>query len=216
MSAPFGVRNIPIPVGGEAPNRPATWQDATTRYDMVGAALGYVADQAELDAITDPVVGMLVYRWDDEITYRYNGSAWKAWESGWIAIAAPTVTNFNIGTLGNASSTHFYRYQNGRVTQRGVMILGTSGQSVPGAVSVGLQVAGAALPAGATAIPVSGNVYAIDTGAALYVGSALRTTSVVQFWAQNSGQLTSQYATAVPFAFGAGDMAGYEITYDPA
>lgn len=45
------------------------------------------------------------YQIDTGVTYRWNGSAWKAWESDWITYTS-TLTNVTIGT-----GTQLFRYQ---------------------------------------------------------------------------------------------------------
>jgi hypothetical protein len=80
------------------------------------------ADATARDAeITAPVLGMKAVLTSDEITYRYNGSTWKAWESDWTTY---TTTLANI-TIGTGTQAFRYRYVQGSVEVEGQISFST-------------------------------------------------------------------------------------------
>ncbi len=124
------------------------WADATARGAQAGMATGDTG-----------------YQVDTAVVYRYNGSAWKAWESDWTSYVA-TLVNFTIGTGGSALNSTDYKWDLGRLRIRYRLYLGTSGQSVGTGVTVTTPVT---LRAPSTAnhnVLADGTLF--DTGVATY------------------------------------------------
>ncbi|MCB2412461.1 hypothetical protein LGT39_06305 [Demequina sp. TTPB684] len=88
------------------------------------------ADDAERGAATGMVAGDLGFQVDTKITWRHNGTAWKGWESDWIAYTA-TLTGFAVGTGGSALAETKYRFEQGRVRVDFKFIFGTTGATFP-------------------------------------------------------------------------------------
>lgn len=113
-----------------------------------GGAYNYVwADAAARAAETGMIAGEKGYQTDTKIVYRYDGSAWKAWESDWTTYT-PTMTNYTVGTGGSVKNVWEWKYELGLVHVRFRTVLGSSGFSVApssSVVSFALPVAMAAL-----------------------------------------------------------------------
>lgn len=105
-------------------------------------------------------------RTDNKITYRYNGTAWKAWESDWIS-HTPTWTGF---TPGNGTVTAYYRLNAGRVNMTGHVVLGST-SSVTAAVKIAPAVSMDTSYYGSIIEPL-GTVGIRDVGTSLYSGEA--------------------------------------------
>ena len=84
------------------------------------------ANAAALAAITGMVIDNRAYQVDTGITYRYNGSAWKAWESDWITYTA-TLAGFAVGTLGSPVAETIWQYRGGLVQLNWRFVFGTNG-----------------------------------------------------------------------------------------
>jgi hypothetical protein len=105
------------------------WADATARGAQAGMITG---DEG--------------YQVDVGITYRYNGSAWKSWESDWITYT-PTLTTSG-GTLGSASGTGRYKYVAGAILLKltaTVTTVGTASGSVLATLPVTAATSGGAI-----------------------------------------------------------------------
>lgn len=178
------------------------WANATARGAATGAAAG---DKG--------------YQVDTGITFRYNGSAWKEWESDWTSYV-PTLTNFTIGTGGVASNTAQWRYFGGRVQVRGVAKLGTSGASVSGTINITLPVNRTALNHNWQGFKGNATFYDDNTGVN-YIGFVVANTNSVTgvtllaSGASPVGIRTPASATA-PFTWAAADAITYDFEYDPA
>lgn len=167
------------------------------------------ADATARDAqLTSPVLGDLVVLTSDEITYRYNGSAWKAWSSDWITWAtAPT--NLTVGTGGSASTSQRYKWINGKPFFECKYILGTSGFAVGTNPTLNLPIA-LVLPTPNLPVLVSeGSIYDTSAVATSYMKARLDTTTTVRL---NSftGTMVGITATA-PITFAAGDQIAIEF-----
>jgi hypothetical protein len=175
---------------------------------------------ARTAAIPAPVLGMKAVLTSDEITYRYNGSAWKGWESNWTSYT-PTLTGWAIGTGGVAALTGHYRYAQGRVQVRVSLFLGTSGASVTGnPARISLPVSSTALQTSPQIVPIGGGSL-FDTSAAtayratIYQQTSAGVTDIVVGYAGTVDVLTA-ITGAGPFTWAAGDSARVEAEYDPA
>ena len=151
---------------------------------------------------------------DTGITYRYNGSAWDPWESGWITWAtAPT--NLTVGTGGSAASVQRYKWIGGRLWFAYSYTLGSSGASMGTTptinlpISVALTVAGGALATGDGAIrDVSG------PSTPAFVRALVNTATTAQLLTY-TGTTASITATA-PMTWAAGDILAGGFWADPA
>jgi len=90
-------------------------------------------DQVKANIAALPIsgnwLGRRIIANDTKIVYRWNGAAWKAWESGWITYTA-ALTNLTVGTGGSALAVTKYRYVGGEVEVDLLFVLGTSGSGV--------------------------------------------------------------------------------------
>lgn len=187
--------------------------------EAVSAVLGrpqQVANGTALAAMTGMIAGDRARRADNGIIYRYSGSAWVAWESEWISYT-PTWTNLVVGTGGDAANTAAYKYTNGKVNVEGVVVFGSTGASVSGAVSF-------TLPVTATTRPFTNTFY--RAASTLFDASAPATnearvrangtsTNSASILAVVSGTPANLSAT-IPWTWAAGDSIHYEFEYRPA
>lgn len=129
----------------------------------------------------------------DQITYRWNGSAWRAWESDWITYT-PTLTGI---TLGTGPTTQFrYKYVNGDVWVDFSIRLGTGGaftaqptMTLP-VTATALRYAAMTHPGIASAANAALNIFPI----AVLANSS--STTVVTFWSTTTGAYTAVSPTA--------------------
>jgi hypothetical protein len=107
----------------------------TYQYTALQGGRIRVRTATDLTALTAFETDQRAIAWDTGIIYRWNGSAWKAWESDWIAYGA-TLTNFNIGTGGAALNSTDFKWDAGRLRVRFRLYLGSSGATVGSQVVV--------------------------------------------------------------------------------
>lgn len=212
--------NIAYPVVGDAisPLHPVFGALATSVHNAMNSlgrdAGGYrVASAAARDAIfTSPVIGNTVFRTDTNLTERYNGSAWKPWDSDWIAYTPSSSTI----TAGAGTTVTRYRYENGRIRCHIRYTIG-SGGNITGTLSVALPVTRAALSHAYEMSSEIGNVY--DTSLTTnyivtVIANATSTTQVV--FGYGTPNITAFVTSAVPFTLAAGDVYEANFLYDPA
>jgi len=178
-----------------------------------------VADNAELAALASTYTlseGLdFARRDDDKITYRYNGSAWKAWESDWITYP-PTLSNIAVGTGGSAASVHVYKYLAGDVRLKACLVLGSSGASVSGIPTITLPVNHAPVQG---QFEYVGAATLLDSPGSPYIGSVLMdaaNVAAVRIYPVHSGVVGSAVSSTVPFTWAAADSITYDVTYRPA
>jgi hypothetical protein len=153
----------------------------------------------------------------DGITYKWNGTVWKAWGSDWISYT-PTLSGVAIGTGGAAANTASYRYIDGQVKVRGVITLGSSGASVSGTIDVTLPSTATALRHPYQTYAGSGTLYDTSAGVNYYSFVAAANASVTDiniFFVGASG-VRGGTTASTPFVWAAGDSISYDFTYDPA
>lgn len=178
----------------------------------------------EMNAWT-PMKGQRALDLSSDIEYRYNGTAWKPWESDWITytttLSAVSGT-FAVGTGGSAAQVSRYRYEQGRVRVSFRLVFGTSGSSMGTAPKLTLPLAAVAPPHSNAAYvggSLGGTIFDSSSGVArlLTVFSDDTSTTVVRlFYLDNvAGLLGSPTATA-PWTWAAGDALQGEFVYDPA
>lgn len=149
------------------------------------------------------------------ITYRHNGTAWKAWESDWITYA-PALTNMTLGTGG--VSTWAYKYVSGDIRVKGSVKFGTGGGAT-GAVGIAVDLP-VAQPVGTHAFEVmQGNGVLYDDSAAtpylVGIGRDAAATTRFRFYPHNSGAVTTAIGATVPFTWAINDAISAEFIYRP-
>lgn len=173
------------------------------------------ADSTARNAQTGMVAGDLGYQTDTGVVYRYDGSAWKAWESDWITWATPP-TNLTIGTGGSAAMVQRYRWVAGRLSFQYSYTLGTSGFSV-GNIVINLPFPVFQAVVRFPQLVGSGTLYDASTTNVSYTGfPRLNGTEpdkvVIGIYA---GTYTTINSTT-PWTWAAGDVIGGEFWADPA
>ena len=204
----------------------AKWYDTTlsAEYRRVAGAWAVVvsgiptydwANAAARTAQTGMLGGYRGYQRDTGVTYRYDGAAWKAWESPWIAwTTAPT--GITVGTGGAASSLQQYKYVAGRLCFEYKFILGSSGQSVGTAPYLTVPM-NLILPAPRYAtLPGDGSCLDSDTSTADYTKARINATTANQVLISKYAGTYSNITATVPWTWAAGDTLGGEFWADPA
>lgn len=177
------------------------------------AILGFrAANATAMNALAGMAAGDRCYRTDNGITYRYNGAAWKRWESDWITYT-PTLDGFTIGTLGSATSSVQYRFDSGRIRLKWRFVFGTSGAGYP--ASPGFRMPGSGDPGGTVQLvtPLFANELldsritfndsgSISKGLAKYTNAS--DVDRIQFVSETAGG-TATISSVSPFTWGAGD-----------
>lgn len=156
------------------------------------------------------------------IIYRWNGSAWKAWESEWIDYSGTvTVTNWVSGSGTGAAKTFSYRYVNGRVRVKWYLGFGTTGASVTTSfVTFTLPVAASTPPHSEFNYPGTAEIW--DNSPAVLrvncgvVSNGTSTTVVRIYTTTLSGNGYDFVAPAVPITWAVSDAVHGEFEYDPA
>ena len=110
----FIIAVINVPITGSAPT--VTW---VAQYAVAAGATIPYTTQALMNAAPGSWVGQRAEVYADStagnnMTYRWNGSAWKAWDSDWITYT-PSLSATS-GGFGSAAATGFYKYSAGAVT----------------------------------------------------------------------------------------------------
>lgn len=134
---------------------------------------------------------------------------WTTW--------SPTVANFTVGTGGNAGVTARYAAFGQTVICTVVGVLGTSGMSVGGSVTITLPLTATSLPAGVTRLPVGDCIFG-DAGVLAYDGMVEKTsTTEVRLQAKStpSSFLTlGNISSTVPFTWAASDWFTASWVYE--
>lgn len=148
------------------------------------------------------------------VTYRWNGSSWKQWESDWISWAtAPT--NLTVGTGGSASSTQRYKWINGRPRFDYMYVFGTTGASMGTSptlnlpISISMPVVGSLLEASDGGIR---DVSVPSTPAYTRLAVQSATTATIVTYTGTTASITS----TAPITWAAGDILAGGFWADPA
>lgn len=175
------------------------------------------ADSAALNAIAGMRLGDKALQVDTAVVYRYNGSAWKAWESDWTAYT-PTLTGFTVGTGGSAANVAAYRYVAGRILIRGYAKLGSSGASVSGTISVSIPVNRTALNHAYQAYKGIATMFddSATTNYLAFPAANNASVSAVSLFNSGTNGLRVGSTNIVPFTWAAADAISYDFEYDPA
>ena len=145
------------------------------------------------------------------VTYRYSGSAWVAWSSGWITYT-PTLTNITLGT--GSSVVGKYQYVKGDIDRSVEIVLGTGGS-----VGTDPTVTFPVLPAtpNPTNRPYAGTILfqdastlAVVSGTAIFLSPVLR----LLYFSGSPSSGTGITSTA-PFTWAVGDFIMIRDQYTP-
>lgn len=193
------------------------------------AILGFrAANSTAMGALAGMSAGDMCYRTDNGITYRYNGAAWKRWDSDWIDYTA-TLTNITIGTGGAATRSTQYKFLSGRVKVRWRLLFGSTGAAYPSSTGPLIGLPGSGDPGGAVTlrapllanevIPTSGGTI-FDSGVSVNLGhvrySGTDTDKFGLLAHAGTAGGTSTITTTNPVTFGAGDGFAGEMEADIA
>jgi hypothetical protein len=215
LAAATGMEADDIALVDTIPGAWFKYDGSTAAWKMYGTPR--FADATARDAaITSPTLGMRCVLTSDEVTYRYNGSGWKAWESGWISFT-PTLSNIAVGTGGSASSSCRYRYVGGQVEAEYKLVLGTSGASVGSTPTATLPVTAEALTHTLMVLDGLGSMFD-SSGSDLRVAfMQLTSTTVARFaYITPSGIGFTIPTASLPWTWAAGDAIHMTIRYTPA
>jgi hypothetical protein len=175
----------------------------------------YADAAARTTAIPSPVLGMRSVLTSTEITYRYNGSAWKEWDSDWITWTT-TPTGITIGTGGSASTLQRYKYITGRCLFYYKFTLGTSGASVGTAPYLTLPFSLVPPTTRYATLPGDGSTWDSSANSQNYTKARINDTTANQaLLSTYTGTYANITATA-PWTWAAGDQLGGEFWGDPA
>lgn len=206
------LARITVAAGATATNGAGVTITQTAPFTTVDGGMLVRRSTTECDAISSPAEGLLCYVLADKITYRRNASAWRPWDSDWIAYA-PTLTNVVLGT--GAATEYRYRYVGGVVEVDFFIRLGTGGSfsgsptmTLPGN-AVALRHNNMTYDGVASATNAAGNIYPISVLA--------NTTAVgsVWFWTTTSGAYAQVTAT-VPHTWALNSAIQGKFRFVPA
>lgn len=119
------LATVLVPAGTTATNSGTTITQ-TAPYTTSDGGVVVARTTTERDAYTPAAADTKAKCWvvADGVTYRWNGSAWKGWESDWISYTA--TLGFTIGTGGSVVNSTRYRWVGGVVEIEFRFVLGTS------------------------------------------------------------------------------------------
>lgn len=207
----FVIANINVPIsGGGSPT--VTW---VAPYTVAAGAHRLAPDFATLNLTAGGYVGEKGRSLADGITYRWNGAAWKPWESDWIGYS-PTLTNVAVGA---GSLFGQYKFIAGDLKVEGRGILG-AGFSVTGTPTLTHPASYSISTNQQNASYVLGEVDVLRPGTIEYPGRVLynNTTSAV-FNAVNAAGTYGSFAnlsSTVPLTFAAADVLAWKYDFTPA
>lgn len=167
-------------------------------------------------------IGELGFRTDTSFTMRYNGTAWKEWESYWQTIV-PTVTGFsgasgaNPGWIGTAR----WRWNSGRVLFQGNVYVNGGSGSVTGQIGVTLPNT-ADIPPGTQAVMI-GEARIIDDSLSLAyrAWARLQNSTTLNFDTLTTATASARTpiesaGPAKPIAWAQTDSLSWNVIYDVA
>lgn len=171
---------------------------------------------ARTAAIPSPVLGMKTVLTSDEIVYRYNGSAWKAWESG-LTTYTPTPTNL---TVGSGTLSARYQYVNGAIHGDCYFIYG-AGSAVSGDLTFTLPVTAASRYGTANTEFEIGFGRILDSGTAVFkaevfIGASTTAHKIRVLNAASTYLGASIISGTVPMTWTTNDMISWQFWYEPA
>lgn len=172
------------------------------------------ANAAARTAATGMSINDLGYQVDTNITYRYDGSAWKAWQSDWIT--ATMTTSIVVGTGG--STLLQYKYVEGLVQIKGRITLGTA-PTVGANATMNLPITVETPISPFFAYQGAANMYDVSVPANydLTVGASSSSTTVVAFFTIASAVgVRGGVGPATPATWAVGDILSFNFLVTPA
>jgi hypothetical protein len=177
------------------------------------------ADATARGLATTMAAGDKGYQVDTKVTYRYDGTAWKGWDSDWLTFTS-TFTNLTFAT-GVTTWALRYRFEQGTVHV-------TSVPGTPPTLGTGFVVGtGPVLTHPVTAAAILG-AYAVMRGG----GHVYDTSGIVAYpirvsvnngsaasgilWASGTSGISVSINSTTPVAFAAGDELLIDYYFDPA
>jgi hypothetical protein len=195
-----------------ADNAPGAWWVYNSGWRMYGVP----RLASSTAALTAPALGDRCVLTSTEITYRYNGAAWKEWESDWSTPAARVPVNVTLGSGGTCLGK--FRYEQGRIHDHVEIILGTGG------VLTGIPAF--PLPVTARALKFSAELYSVDGGMlwdaspgtvyGVMIGAVASSTTQARFLMIGTNGVIGAIAAGSPFTWAINDQAIADYFYDPA
>jgi hypothetical protein len=218
-SGAMKIAQITVPTG--ASNAAACTIQPTFGGQNVAAPSIVVATEAQLPAVgayfgqLAVVLAVTVAGPTFPIVERWNGAAWKRWDSDWAA--ASSVGAINLGSYGSSGgwTTNYvnFRYHAGRVVYEGCFLIGSS-PAVGGQIAASLPVPAAVQSgtdryfAGGGALDYSGTQkYALDC---VFAGA-----NVYFSYRDGAGRAVVTGPSA-PFVWAQSDQVSWSGEYDPA
>ena len=173
------------------------------------------ANAAALAALTAMLVGDIALQTDTAITYRYDGSAWKAWDSDWITDTM--TTSIAVGTTGVKVLKH--KFSQGEALIKGSITLGGTGIVIGVNATINLPVTTETVLSPYFTYPGFGNAYdsSVPANFAITVNANNTSTTV-------AGLSTFTSATGarggvgggVPLPWATGDVLSFAFSVTPA
>ncbi len=210
-SIPSGATELAtvlIPSGVSATNAGGVVITQTYPYTALTGTALWVRNSTERGALGTYTTGARVLQLDTMVTYRYDGSAWKAWDSDWITYTS-TPSNLTVGSGGSISAK--YRWIAGQVEHDIVVLLGSSPTVGVASLTTGVTLAN---PSATTSRFYQGESMLLEEGtgntpAVLLVNTA-GTLFLIRYW----GTLNSStpLGSTAPFTWGAGDRMLIKFT----
>ncbi len=205
----FIIALINVPIVGSSPT--VTW---VAPYAVAAGGQGAVNTQSQLPA--SGILGDKILAYDTGVVYRFNGTAWKPWESDWIAYT-PALTNI---TLGSGTKVGQYRFAGGQCFVEGRFVYGT-GSAVLGSCAVG-HPASLGISASQQSDPYPlGRADILRSGTAVYPGFATTNGSAgsAQFnYANAAGTaaVDTVLSSTAPITFATNDVIAWKYDFTPA
>lgn len=180
----------------------------------------YWANAAARTAQTGMIDGQYGYQADTKVLYRYNGAAWKAWESDWITYTATLGQlsgTFAIGTGGSALQETKYKYVNGRLLIRYKFVLGSSGSSMGTGPYFTAPVTLEVPTPRYHVLAGDGNIYDLSATLNYYTKARLNDGSSSQILISSYAGTFANVTSSAPMAsWASGDILQGEVWADPA
>jgi hypothetical protein len=205
----FVIAQLQFPAGtGTTPT--VTW---VSPYMVAPGGVGWVATFSQIPGSGN--IGDKFVTLDSGIVYRLAAGGWKPWESDWI-LKTPSVANVTLGTGGTVTGK--YRWEQGLMHERGVLVLGSSGFAMGTDPTLTLQATAAALDhvyqkypgfvgLWQSSTPREGVVYAANTSVTTVIFYGLGTVASGTAYNINS---------TLPFTWAAGNQLRWDFSYIPA
>lgn len=210
------IATVQIPSTATATNSSGVVITQSAPFTAAAGGVVPFRTKAELDLWATAAVNQRAFVLGDGVTYRFNGTSWRAWESDWIAYTATLGAGFALGTGGTQALK--YRFENGSGRVRGPITLGT-GFTIPSAPTITHPpVTVAALPHAYSRFPGNSSIFdassAVNSQAVMVANNTSTTVAVINAITTNGAANTVNSTT--PITFAAGDVFDIDYTFEPA